>query len=256
MINCSNNDPVSIIITVYNEAGTIENEILNIQNKILSKLPGSELIIAEDGSTDGTKKIISRYVSDWGVIHSTAPQRKGYAKALKDAMKIAQNPYIFFSDTGSKFDFDDFWKLYDIRDKYPLVIGVRLERSDKFYRRFLTLTYTFILKKYFNVYLQDADSGFRIYNSKLVNKICNEEWENTALIGSELTLRTIFSGCKVGYVEVAYKERKGISRGLPPQQIIRAVISVLKNLPKLKKIVLSDSYPKLSGSVSIKRYFT
>ena len=91
MINLPINDSVSVIITVYNEAGTIEKEILDINSKILSKLPGSELIIAEDGSTDGTKEIISRYVSDWGVIHSTGAQRKGYAKALKDAMKIAKN---------------------------------------------------------------------------------------------------------------------------------------------------------------------
>ena len=69
MINLSDNDPVSVIITVYNEAGTLENEILNIRSKILSQLPGSELIIAEDGSTDGTKEIISKYVRDSGVIH-------------------------------------------------------------------------------------------------------------------------------------------------------------------------------------------
>ena len=161
-------------------------------------------------------------------------------------MKIAKNPYIFFSDTGGKFDFDDFWKLYDIRNKYSLVIGVRSKRSDQLYRRFLTLAYNFILKKYFNVYLEDADSGFRIYNRELVSKICNEEWVNTSLIGSELTLRTIFSGGRVGYVPVAYKQRAGISRGLPPQKILEALISVLKNFPKLKHIIKSVSYPKLS----------
>ena len=138
MINPSDNDPVSVIINIYNEVGTIEKEILNIHNKILSKLPGSELIIAEDGSTDGTKEIILKYIHDWEVIHSTGAQRKGYARALKDAMKIAKNPYIFFSDTGSKFDFDDFWKLYGIRNKYSLVIGIRSKRSDQLYRRLLT----------------------------------------------------------------------------------------------------------------------
>jgi glycosyltransferase involved in cell wall biosynthesis len=235
MINLPNNGPVSVIIIVYNESGTIESEILTIHSKIISKLPGSELIIAEDGSTDGTKEIIFKYVRDYGVIHSTGSERKGYAKALKDAMKIAKNPYIFFSDTGGKFDFDDFWKLYGICGKYSLVIGVRSERSDQIYRRFLTSVYNFIVRQYFNVHLQDSDSGFRIYSKEINDRLCNEEWVNKDLISSELTLRTIFSGCKVGYVEVAYKERTGISRGLPPQQIIGAIISVLKNFPKLKK---------------------
>jgi glycosyltransferase involved in cell wall biosynthesis len=247
MINLSDNDPVSVIITVYSEAGTLENEILNIHSKILSQLPGSELIIAEDGSTDGTKEIISKYTRDSGVIHSTGTQRKGYAKALKDAMKITKNPFIFFSDTGGKFDFDDFWKLYKSRNKYSLVIGVRSKRSDQLYRRFLTLSYNFILKIYFNIHLEDADSGFRIYNRDLVNKLGHEEWVNVSLIGSELTLRTIFSGGRVGYVPVAYKQRVGISRGLPPQRTLKVIISVIKNFPKLKKILSSAAYPKLRG---------
>jgi glycosyltransferase involved in cell wall biosynthesis len=246
MTNPCNNNTVSVIINVYNEADTIENEILNINSKILSKLPNSEFIIAEDGSTDGTKEIISKYVRDFGLVHSTGSERKGYARALRDAMKIAKNPYIFFSDTGGKFDFDDFWRLYEIRNKYSLVIGVRSKRSDQLYRRFLTFSYNFILRKYFNVYVQDADSGFRIYSKELISKICNEEWVNTFVIGSELTLRTIFSGGKIGYAEVSYKQRTGISRGLPFQKIFEALISVLKNIPRLKHIITSVSYPKLS----------
>lgn len=246
MINLPANDPVSIIITVYNEAGTIEDEILNIQRKILSKIPGSELIIAEDGSTDGTQEIILKYIGNNDVIHSSGTQRKGYAKALKDAIRIAQNPYIFFSDTGGKFDFDDFGELYAIREKYSLIIGVRSKRTDKLYRRILTIAYNFILKKYFNTYLEDSDSGFRIYKRELIRKIGDETWVNTALIESELTLRAIFSGGRVGYVPVAYMQRSGISRGLPPQNILKVIISVLKNFPKLKKVLLSDDYPKIT----------
>jgi len=95
MIKLSNNDPVSVIITVYNEAETIENEILNIHSKILSKLPGSELIIAEDGSTDGTKEIISKYVRNWEWFIQRPLKEKGYAQALRDAMKIAKIPSFF-----------------------------------------------------------------------------------------------------------------------------------------------------------------
>lgn len=241
-MNCSHNDPVSVIITVYNEVTTIEDEILNIQSKILSRLPGSELIIAEDGSTDGTKEIIAKHARDFGVIHSTGSERKGYAKALKDAMKIANNPYIFFSDTGGKFEFDDFWKLYAMRGKYPLVIGVRSARTDRLYRRFLTLAYNVVLKIYFHVRLEDADSGFRIYSRELVNRLCAEAWVNTSLIGSELTLRTIFGGGTVGYIPVAYRQRPGASRALPPQRILKTVISVLNNFPRLKNILSSASY--------------
>ena len=245
MVNHSDHEPVSVILIVYNEAVTIGQEILKIQNVILSKLPGSELIIAEDGSTDGTKEIIAGYLHDPAVIHSTGGQRKGYAKALRDAMKIAKNPYIFFSDTGSKFDVDDFWKLYDLRRQHELVIGVRTRRTDQVHRRCLTLAYNFILKKYFKVDVRDADSGFRIYSKSLNNKLCLEEWMNTALISSELTLRAIFSGARVGYVDVNYRQRFGVSRGLPPQNMLKVITGVLKNFPRLKSVLSSVMYPRL-----------
>ena len=245
MVNHSDQEPVSVILIVYNEAATIGQEILNIKNVILSKLPGSELIIAEDGSNDGTKEIIAGYLHDPAVIHSTGGQRKGYAKALRDAMNIARNPYIFFSDTGSKFDMDDFWKLYDIRRQNELVIGMRTKRNDQLHRRFLTMAYNFILKKYFKVDVRDADSGFRIYSRALSDKLCSEDWMNTALISSELTLRAIFSGVRIGYVEVNYKQRTGISRGLPPQKMLEAIIGVLKNFPPLKSTLSSGTYPRL-----------
>ena len=245
MVNHSDQEPVSVILIVYNEAATIGQEVLKIQNVILSRLPGSELIIAEDGSTDGTKEIIAGYLHDPAVIHSTGGQRKGYAEALRDAMKIAKNPYIFFSDTGSKFDMDDFWKLYDIRRQYELIIGVRTKRTDQLHRRFLTLAYNFILKKYFKVDVRDADSGFRIYSKSLNDKLCSEAWINKALISSELTLRAKFSGALVGYVDVNYRQRFGVSRGLPPQKMLEAIIGVLKNFPRLERTLSSATYPRL-----------
>jgi len=231
----SENERVSVVLMAYNEAETIEQEILDIQNKIISKLPGSELIIAEDGSTDGTKEIIMRYVHHCGVIHSTGEGRKGYAKALKDALRMAHNPYIFFSDTGNKFDVDDFWKLYAIRHQHSLVIGRRSRRTDQLYRRLLTRMYNMALKIYFRVPVKDADSGFRIYHKELIEKLCREEWLNQYLIGSELTLRTLFSGKNVGYVPVSYRQRIGASRGLPLGNTLKAILSVLKNFPRLKE---------------------
>ncbi len=237
--------PVSVIINVYNEIETIENEILSIQKHILSKLPGSELIIAEDGSTDGTKEIISKYVDDLGLIHSTSIQRKGYAKALRDAFDLTKNPYIFFSDTGNKFDFADFWKLYEVCQQYSLVIGVRVNRTDQRYRRVLTKAYNQILNGYFRVNLIDPDGGFRIYTKQIVDKIRKESWVNRDLIGSELALRTIFSGGNVGHVPVQYRERFSTSKGLPPMKIPKVMFRVLRNFPNLKKVIAAPSYPKM-----------
>ncbi|MGO8690775.1 MAG: glycosyltransferase family 2 protein [Thermoguttaceae bacterium] len=234
--------PVSVIINVYNEAGTIEREVRQIQAEILDRLPGSELIVAEDGSSDSTKEILQRLKAELGIIHSTSPERKGYAQAFRDAVALAKNPYVFFSDTGGKQDFADFWKLYEYCDRYGIVSGIRSNRKDQFYRRLMTWGYNFLLRKYFGVALRDADAGFRIYQAPVIRKLANEPWINRQLISSELALRAIYSGFEVKEVPVPYHPRAGVSRGLPPAKIPRVIVGVLRNFARLKRTLTDPDY--------------
>lgn len=234
--------PISVVITVFNEADSIEREIRAIHAEIIQKLPGSELIVAEDGSTDGTKEILARLKNELGIIHSTGAERKGYAKAFRDAVTLAGKTHVFFSDTGGKHDFADFWKLYPLCEQYGIVSGYRAGRRDQFYRRLMTWAYNFLLRLYFHVQIRDADAGFRIYQTAVIRKIANEPWVNRHLISSELALRAIYSGFKIKEVPVSYLQRAGPSRGLPTAQIPKVSVDVLKNFSRLKKILTAPGY--------------
>lgn len=235
-------DPVTVIISVYNEAETIEAEIRAIHKAIVSHIPGSEFIVAEDGSTDGTKEIIYRLIDELGIIHSTGEERKGYAKALRDVFSLAKRPYIFFSDTGNKHVPEDFWKLYPHRKDYGLVVGVKANRRDQWYRKLFTWTYNKVLSFYFKVNVSDADSGFRIYKQEAVQKVFNEEWINKDLVASEITLRIIYSGFPIKEVPVSYQQRKGESRGLPPKKMPAVIFHVLRNFSKLRRTLFDPNY--------------
>lgn len=240
--NMRHHEPVSVIVNVYNEAETIERELREIHAEIVVKLPGSELIVAEDGSTDGTKEILARLKDELGIIHSTAPERKGYAKAFRDAVTLARNPYVFFSDTGGKLDFREFWKLYEYRHEYDVLSGTRNQRTDQWYRRLLTWSYNALLRAYFRVDLRDADAGFRLYRAEVIRKISGEPWINKYLIASELALRAIYSGYSFREIPIAYRQRAGSSRGLPLTTIPRATGSVVRNFPRLKRAITAADY--------------
>lgn len=228
-------EPVSVIINVYNEAETIEQEIRDLHSIIIARIPGSELIVAEDGSTDGTKEIIHRLIKELGIIHSTSEERKGYMRALRDAFLLARCPYVFFSDTGNKHDPNEFWNLYEHRKNYGLVLGVKTNRQDQLYRRFLTWGYNKVLSWYFKVNIHDADSGFRLYRKQVVDVIFHEPWVNKELISSELVLRVAAHGFGVKEVPVSYRQRKGHSRGLPLKKIPKVIMHVLGNMPRLRR---------------------
>src|ERR1700740_1048225 len=88
------NDPVSLIMVAFNEAETIEAEVLSFHRAIVERLPGSEFIVAEDGSRDRTPKILKELAARIGIIHLTGTERKGYKRALLDAVLAARNPFI------------------------------------------------------------------------------------------------------------------------------------------------------------------
>ena len=60
------NKSVSIVMLVYNEADIIENVIREYYDKVFLKLEDAEFIVAEDGSTDGTKEILNRLKDEFG----------------------------------------------------------------------------------------------------------------------------------------------------------------------------------------------
>lgn len=228
-------DPVSIVMLAFNEAQTIEAEVLSFHRTIVQRLPGSEFIVAEDGSTDGTTEILQDLTGRVGIQHLTGKERKGYKRALLDALFSARNPYVFFSDSGCKHDPEDFWKLYSVRGEYDLVVGRKTGRQDQCYRQFLTWSYNLALRTYFGFdAIRDADSGFRLFNQAVVNRVLRGRLTFRNLVGSEVVLRTIASGLRYGEVEVSYGMREGESRGLPANKIPRVVLETLEGMALLK----------------------
>jgi len=228
-------DSLSVIINVHNEADTIDKDIRAIQEQILSRFEDCEFIIAEDGSTDGTTQLVANLAAELSAQHLTSPERKGYARALKDAFAAAEKSWVFFADAGGKFDYGDFWKLWEARDGQGLVIGKRSGRSDQFYRKGLTVLYNWLVRLYFGVHLTDADSGFRLFKFSCATEVRRQDWINTSLIGSEMALRVMASGYDVQEVPVSYRLRRGASRGLPLSKIPMVTYRVLRNFPALKK---------------------
>jgi glycosyltransferase involved in cell wall biosynthesis len=227
--------PISLIMLVHNEAETIEAVIRSYYQQIIAKLPGSEFIIAEDGSTDGTKEILDRLTKELNLRLISGQERKGYANAFRQALTYPKNEIIFLSDSGGKHEPADFWKLYSKINEADLVIGVKTNREDSRFRRLLTWGYNKIINLYFGSNFHDIDSGFRLVKKSMVDKISKKPWLFKELIASEFTLRLWGQGSKIAEVPVTYHARLGPSRGLPLKKIPRAIGQALINLPKLKR---------------------
>ena len=166
--------PVSILILVYNEAESIRKVIEEIQAKVSSKLTDCEFIVAEDGSTDGTKEMLNEIAKNIPIRLVSGKVRKGYTKALIDGMKLARNEIIFFSDSDGQHDPDDFWKLLEKIDEYDLVIGRKVDRVDPAYRVLISRVFNFIIGMMFGVWLHDINCGFRLLRKKVAEDVLSK----------------------------------------------------------------------------------
>jgi glycosyltransferase involved in cell wall biosynthesis len=230
-------EPVSASILVYNEADVIEDVVHGIYREVVQKIAGSELVIAEDGSTDGTKEILARIVPEMpGTRLVQGKERKGYTKAYKDVLSLCRNELVFFSDSSGKHDPRDFWKLAELIEDYDMVIGYKIGRSDPFYRIVLSRVFNLLVSCYFGHRFTDINSGFRLMRKKALLRVLDEEWYMKHLINFEFTLRAISHGCRVAEVPVSHSRRlHGESRGLPLRKIPEAIIMALRAFPKLKR---------------------
>lgn len=226
---------VSIILLAHNEAESIQREIDAVHNEVVRRLPRCELLIAEDGSRDGTRAKIEAVRERYDLQVVGAVERLGYARAVCNAVSHAAGEFIFLCDAGEKHDPADFWKLYARRYEADVIVGRKTGRTDQFYRRLLTSGLNLYVRTMFDVDAFDIDSGIRLYSRRVADEVIAHPLVFRGFISTEIALRSIHRGLRYLEVPVSYRQRAGESRGLPLRTIPRSIGRLLFDLRALKR---------------------
>jgi len=122
--SCANEIAISVVVPVYNEAATIAR----VLERVLDSGFDIELIVVDDGSTDGTREILQAFHHPYvkKVFHE---KNRGKGAALRSGFAQATRNYVFVQDADLEYDPADFAKMLP-----PLMDG----RADMVYgSRFL-----------------------------------------------------------------------------------------------------------------------
>jgi glycosyltransferase involved in cell wall biosynthesis len=235
-----NKRSLDIILVAYNEIETIEAEIETIFQGFTDKNVDFRIIVAEDGSQDGTSEILMDLAHKYSgkVVHVFSRNRRGFIQAQRDALRISDSDYVIFLDAGSKFYLEDIIRIFDQRGVSDVIISVRKSRTDQLIRRILTLGFNLFIRFYFNVNtFNDIDSGLKIMNRRSVEKILNYEPKFRHLVATEYNLQLLFNNFSVAEFPVKYKQRRGKSRGINLNSLFKIVIEVIYDCSLLKKSI-------------------
>ena len=214
---------------------TIEREIENILN-IKNKLK-FDLIVIQDGSKDGTFEKLENLKKRKKFILHNKKNRLGYYNAFLKGVELSEGNIIFFSDTGGKYNYNNFIKYYKYykKNNLDLLACYRINRKDKILRQLLTFFYTITINLLFFLNYKDYDCGFKIFNKSKLLKILKNYTFDKNLITSQIFLFFVKNNFKILQLPIVYKEKKSRkSRGIPSNKIFQIVIKSILNLIKIK----------------------
>ena len=208
---------ISIIIPCYNE----KNTLIKIINKIILSLnnynfKSYEILIVDDGSSDGTTEIIKE---NFSIKHNFKvffhDKNLGKGAAIKTAKKNSSGDIIIIQDADLEYDPDDYDKLLKpiIDGNFKVVYGSRVLNRERykisgfnskvriFGNHFLTIISNFLNKQN----LTDAHTCYKVFHKELFDLITLEE--NDFAFCPEVTSKISNLGFKIHEVPIRYNGR-------------------------------------------------
>ncbi|MGC9444461.1 MAG: dolichyl-phosphate beta-glucosyltransferase [Candidatus Methanospirareceae archaeon] len=205
---------VSVVFPAHNEAGKLEAAVRQTKQAMTAATPSYELIIAEDGSTDGSAELARAIAAnDPSVRHMHSDARLGRGKALNRAFKAARGEVIMFMDVDLSTDLSYLKPLISaIRDEqYDIAIGSRLLRESEtqrsLKRSILSTVYNYLVRLILRSKLRDHQCGFKAFSRRSILHLLDEIEDEHWFWDTELLVRAQRKGCRIKELPVHWEDK-------------------------------------------------
>jgi glycosyltransferase involved in cell wall biosynthesis len=166
-----------------------------------------EVIIVDDGSSDGSEKIAAdlahRYSRVRYVEHS---ENQGYGAALRTGLQSASKELVFYTDCDRPIALEDIGRVLPlIESGADLVAGYRVDRYDTPRRFLYSKIYNFLCRLLFHIPVRDVNFSFKLLKRELLD--CVRLSAGSVFIDGELLAEAVRCGYRVVEIPVEYFPR-------------------------------------------------
>ncbi len=203
----------SLVLPAYNEAAALPRAV-EAAIKALDGIP-FEVIIAEDGSRDGTDKVAEGLAEKHpGIVrHLHSAQKLGRGRALKQAFSIAKGKYVGYMDVDLATNPAHLKELVKALDEgFDVVTGSRYAEGNKSSRSakrlFLSKGFNGVVRTILGSRVEDHQCGFKGFRREAALKLCALARENHWFWDTEVLVLAQRLGMKVKEIPVEWKEGK------------------------------------------------
>jgi glycosyltransferase involved in cell wall biosynthesis len=163
---------ISVVLPCLDEADTLATCIAKAQEGLRTAGAAGEIIVADNGSTDGSPEIARGLGAE--VVHVS---ERGYGNALMKGIAHARGRYVLMGDADDSYDFRELPRfLAGLREGHDLVQGCRLPAGGgaiapgamPFWHRWLgNPALSFLARTWFSTPLHDVYCGMRGFKREL-----------------------------------------------------------------------------------------
>lgn len=203
------NIPLSVVMPVYNEEDAIGAAVEEVQRLVLDHVPGSELVVVNDGSRDRTGPLLDDAAATDPRVRVIHQQNTGHGGAVMSALGAARGEFVFLLDSDRQIPLDDFPNAWaEIAAGREGVFGVRRRRHDPALRLYLTRVIRTAVRLMFGVRLDDANVPYKLLRKSIWDEARPLVPDETLAPSLFLAIIAKRRGHDIVEIEVTHKERE------------------------------------------------
>jgi len=205
-------EKIALVLPVHNEAHTLCSSVKRLEKEAGKLKRPFEIIIAEDGSTDGTYEAAKRLTNKRiRLLHSR--KRLGRGAAISRAVRGTDAEIVVYADADLAPDIKSLHRLIAGVEKGTaistgsrLLPGSVVQRSVA--RELVSRAYNFLVRLLFGSVIHDHQCGFKAFRRGDVLPLLNEVEDRHWFWDTELLVRAQANGLKVDDFPIRWREGK------------------------------------------------
>jgi glycosyltransferase involved in cell wall biosynthesis len=226
------NVDVSFVIPVYNEEAILQPAVLDLRESFGVHRRSYEILLAENGSTDGTVRVLEKLSAKFGEVRFLSISEPNYGRALRAGIEAARGGIVVCEEIDL-CDADFHSRALAILDRgdADLVVGSKLlagaEDARPFTRHAASLVYSGLLRATMG-YRGTDTHGLKAMRRETLLPIVESCLVDRDVFASELVIRAQRAGLRLNEIPVRVMEKR-----VPSINLIKRVPGVIRRLGSL-----------------------